>query len=77
MRSSIFWIEPVAPSVICRTELACSALRLACVIARMSPRSLLAIPRPAASSEARLIRKPEESFSMDFETDMLVSLRFL
>src|SRR5690606_29251294 len=45
----------------------------ACVIERMSPRSLLAIPRPAASSAARLIRKPEERREMDWLTAALVA----
>ena len=33
---------------------------------RMSARSLFAIPRPAASSAARLIRKPEDSLPICF-----------
>jgi hypothetical protein len=58
----------VAPSLICNRLFACSALRDACVIERMSARSLLAIPRPAASSAARLILKPDDNFAIESAT---------
>ena len=76
IRSSIFWIVLVAPSAICSTELACSAFFDACDRARVSARSLFAMPRPAASSAARLIRKPDDSFCIELATALFVSPRF-
>src|SRR5688572_19768630 len=55
----------VAPSAICNMAVACSALLEAARIERRSARSLFAIPSPAASSPARLIRRPEDSLYIE------------
>ena len=56
IRSRMLAIVWAAPSAICSAELACSALRAAWFIARRSARIWFAIPSPAASSAARLMR---------------------
>ena len=60
MRSRIDETVCVAPSMTCSIELAWATFFCAWPRPFESERSLLAMARPAASSPARLIRKPEE-----------------
>src|SRR3954468_20633009 len=64
------------PSAVWTSETASCALRSAWPSPRTWPRSRSLIDRPAASSAARLIREPDDSFSIDFESFELVAIRF-
>ena len=64
-----------APSAVCTSEMPSWALRLAWAVPRIWARMPSEIARPAASSAARLMRRPDESFSMDFDSAMEVLKR--
>ena len=51
------------------------ALRLAWAVPRIWARMPSEIARPAASSAARLMRRPDDSFSIDFESAIDVAER--
>ena len=63
MRLSMFWISLRAPSAVCTTEMPSWALRVACRSPETWARRPWLMTSPAASSAARLIRKPDDSFS--------------
>src|SRR5690606_38992271 len=67
---------PAAPSAICTSDVASLMLRWATFMERISERNLLAMARPAASSLARLIRKPLERRSIAPESFLPVVVRF-
>ncbi|CAB4603678.1 unannotated protein [freshwater metagenome] len=66
MRLSMVWTSLSAPSAVWRTEMPSWALRLAWRRPLVWARRFWLMTRPAASSAARLMRKPEESFSRFF-----------
>ena len=66
-RCRIACISLREPSAVCTSEMPSCALRLACAVPRIWARMPSEIARPAASSAARLMRRPEESFSIDFD----------
>ena len=70
---SILCTSESAPSAVSRTEVPSIAFRFACSKPRICARSFVAIAIPAASSDARLIRSPVDSRSM--EPDRLLSFR--
>src|SRR3954453_22473642 len=51
------------------------ALRLAWAVPRIWARMPSEIARPAASSAARLMRRPDDSFSIDFDRPVAVAER--
>ena len=63
MRFSMAWTSVSAPSAVCATEMPSWALRVACLSPEIWARRFWEMTRPAASSAARLMRNPEESFS--------------
>ena len=65
-----------APSAVCTTEMPSWALRMATLVPPTWARRPSLIDRPAASSAARLMRKPEESFSRLFDICPSVTVRF-
>ncbi len=65
------------PSAVCTREMASSAFFWATLKPRICTAILVAIARPAASSAARLILRPEDSRSMDLPMAKLVCPRFL
>ena len=65
MRCRIEWTSVRAPSAVCTTEMPSWALRAATLRPPTCERRPSEIARPAASSAARLMRKPDESFSSD------------
>ena len=67
-RCRIECISFSAPSAVCTSEMPSCALRLAWAVPRIWARMPSEIARPAASSAARLMRRPEDSFSIDFDS---------
>ena len=65
-----------APSAVCTTEMPSCALRTATFRPPICERRPSLIDRPAASSAARLIRKPDDSFSSDLLIWLSVTDRF-
>src|SRR5450830_243084 len=65
MRCRIECVSLSAPSAVCTTEMPSWALRTPTLMPPICERMLSEIARPAASSAARLMRKPDESFSSD------------
>ena len=72
IRFNIVCTSLSAPSAVCTTEMPSSALRVACFSPLTWARSPCEITSPAASSAARLMRKPDDSFSK-----LLPSCRFV
>ena len=72
MRCRMLWTSVRAPSAVCTTEMPSWALRAATLSPPTCERRPSEIARPAASSAARLIRKPEESFSSDLDRSFCV-----
>ena len=68
--------SPRAPSAVWMTLMPSCALRTAILKPPTWLRSFSLIERPAASSAARLIRKPDESFSRLLESCPSVTVRF-
>ena len=71
-RCRIECISFSAPSAVWTSEMPSCALRLAWAVPRIWARMPSEIARPAASSAARLMRRPDESFSIDFEASSRV-----
>ena len=67
MRCSIEWTSVRAPSAVCATEMPSWALRTPTLRPPTCERRPSEIARPAASSAARLMRKPLDSFSSDLD----------
>ncbi len=67
MRCRIAWVSVSAPSAVWTTEMPSWALREACLRPPTCERRPSEMARPAASSAARLMRNPLESFSSDFD----------
>src|SRR6476620_6923516 len=65
MRCRMEWVSVSAPSAVCTTLTPSWVLRTATLRPPTCERGPSEIARPAASSAARLMRKPEESFSSD------------
>src|SRR5919112_1539080 len=65
MRWRIECVSVSAPSDVCTTEMPSCVFRTATLRPPICDRRPSEIARPAASSAARLMRKPEESFSSD------------
>src|SRR3954465_10041197 len=65
MRWRMLCVSVSAPSAVCTTEMPSWVLRTATFRPPICERRPSEMARPAASSAARLIRKPEESFSSD------------
>src|SRR5688500_4838898 len=65
MRWRMLCVSVSAPSAVCTTEMPSWVLRTATFRPPIWDRSPSEMARPAASSAARLMRKPEESFSSD------------
>ena len=65
MRWRMLCVSVSAPSAVCTTEMPSWVLRTATLRPPICERRPSEMARPAASSAARLIRKPEESFSSD------------
>src|SRR4051812_14846376 len=66
MRCRIECVSVSAPSDVCTTEMPSCVLRTATFRPPICERRPSEMARPAASSAARLMRKPEDSFSSDF-----------
>ncbi len=75
MRCRIECISFSEPSAVCTSEMPSWALRLAWAVPRIWARMPSEIARPAASSAARLMRSPEESFSIDLDSAIEVFWR--
>src|SRR6188768_3128840 len=69
IRCRILLISPVAPSAIWTRAMPSSAFDLARPMPRILERMVSDTERPAASSEARLMRRPVDSFSRDLLRD--------
>ena len=67
MRCRMEWTSVSAPSAVCATEMPSWALRTATLRPPTCERRPSEIARPAASSAARLMRKPLDSFSSDLD----------
>ena len=65
-RCSIEWTSSRFASAVWTSEMPSSVLRWPWARPLIWPRIFSEMPRPAASSAARLMRMPEESFSIDF-----------
>src|SRR4051794_6626176 len=65
MRWRMLCVSVSAPSAVCTTEMPSWVLRTATFRPPICERRPSEMARPAASSAARLMRKPEESFSSD------------
>src|SRR3954470_10972802 len=65
MRWRMLCVSVSAPSAVCTTEMPSWVLRTATLRPPICERRPSEMARPAASSAARLMRKPEESFSRD------------
>ena len=65
-----------APSAVCRTERACTMLLAAAFNEETSARRADETARPAASSDARTIRDPLESFDNDLSCSREFLLRY-
>src|SRR5512132_2391839 len=65
MRCRMLCVSVSAPAAVCTTEMPSWVLRTATVSPPICERRPSEIASPAASSAARLMRKPEESFSSD------------
>ena len=76
MRCRIECTSESAPSAVCTTEMPSWALRMATLVPPTCERRPSLMERPAASSAARLIRKPEESFSRLLAICPSVTVRF-
>ena len=76
MRCRIEWVSVRAPSAVCTTEMPSWALRTATLRPPTCERRPSEMARPAASSAARLMRKPLDSFSSDFDMSFWVTDRF-
>jgi hypothetical protein len=76
IRWSIAWTSLSAPSAVWTIEMASWAFRVAWFRPRTCARSFSLMARPAASSAARLMRRPDESFSTDLPKAMAVIPRF-
>src|SRR4051794_4569937 len=66
IRCRMLCVSVSAPSAVCTTEMPSWVLRTATFRPPICERRPSEMARPAASSAARLMRKPEESFSSDF-----------
>src|SRR5439155_7530606 len=77
-RCRIAWTSLSAPSAVWTKLMPSWALAMAWLVPPISARRDSDLTRPAASSAARLIRKPEDSFSRDFERadDVVFRLRY-
>src|SRR4051812_19712954 len=75
VRCSMEWISFNEPSAVWTSDTASWVLRWAWPRPLTWPRSRSLIARPAASSAARLIREPDESFSIDFCSLLFVPTR--
>src|SRR2546426_7105953 len=77
-RCRIDWTSFSEPSAVCTKLTRSWALEMAWLVPPISARRLSDLTRPAASSAARLIRNPEDSFSRDFErrSDVVLRLRY-
>ena len=71
-RCSMEWTSVRAPSAVCITLMPSWALRVATLRPPTCERRFSLMTRPAASSPARLMRKPEESFSRDLPSEFWV-----
>src|SRR6478752_5323145 len=67
MRCSMEWTSVRAPSAVWATEMPSWALRAPTLRPPTCERRPSEMARPDASSAARLMRKPEDSFSSDFD----------
>src|SRR4051794_14621103 len=65
MRCRMLCVSVSAPSAVCTTEMPSWVLRTATLSPPICERRPSEMASPAASSAARLMRKPEESFSSD------------
>ena len=72
MRWRMLCVEDRAPSAVCSMETPSSALRTAMFMPLIWARIFSLMASPAASSAALLIRRPVESFWMDFWSALLV-----
>jgi hypothetical protein len=70
------WIVEADPSAICSIALPCSAFADATISERLWVRSLLAMDKPAASSAAREIRRPDDSFRIALSVDIVLTKAF-
>src|ERR1700716_3186228 len=77
-RCRIAWTSLSAPSAVWTKLTPSWALAMAWLVPPISARRASDLTSPAASSAARLIRKPEDSFSRDFERaeDVVFRLRY-
>ena len=75
IRWSMLWTSVSAPSAVWTIEMPSWAFRPAWLRPRTWARSFSLMARPAASSAARLMRRPEESFSTDLPKFTAVALR--
>jgi hypothetical protein len=68
---------PIADSAVCAMEMPSFALRTATVIPLICDVILLPIASPAASSFAEFTRKPEDKRSIEVDSELEETLRFL
>src|ERR671930_126718 len=64
----MLWTSSRLPSAVCTIETPSWMLRWACARPRICARIFSEMPRPAASSAALLMRRPDERRSIDLET---------
>jgi hypothetical protein len=74
-RWSSEWTSPSAPSAVCTRLIPSWALRWATLNPPTFERRFSLMDSPAASSAARLIRYPEDSFSRDLDICVSVEVR--
>ena len=65
MRARMSLMLEAPPSAVCRIEVACAALVAACCSVVMSEEMRVEMARPAASSEAEVIRDPLDSLESE------------
>ena len=75
IRCKIFVDSDIAPSAVCAIEIPSLALRIATFKPLVWLVKRFEICRPAASSLAELMRKPDDSFSMLLATPLLAPFR--